>query len=281
MQSSCKVQEYRATRVARASLSGGSSVRFGHKMLVSMLPSAPQFIRHAPGLCSALLLSLVACGGTTGKSSEVPKLDAGNGSSGDSGQTPPPADAASDASDASSSKAHDTGTPAPAGDAAGAAPRNSSCTSTSQQTGTAVNTSYGRLDGKLVYVVGAGQDRQCNGDDSHVHLQLEVSGEVYDVAVDIGKAPNDEVAMYQESITVPDGTWSEGWHGSDSLVYPSIGVHSTSFVTADPGTIASRISLRSPTRAKSPSSARGTARATAATTCTARGRARVRKMGLL
>jgi hypothetical protein len=202
-----------------------------------MLSSTVQFIRCAPAVSSVLFVVLAACGGSTTKSSEVPKFDATPSTTADAGHTPP-ADAGRDTS---TSTTHDTGGPAPAADTGGAAPRNSSCTPTNQQTGTAVTTSYGRLDGTLVYIVGAGQGQQCNGDDSHVHLQVEVSGEVYDVAVDIGKAPNDEVGMYQETLAVPGGAWSEGWHGSDSLVYPSIGVHSTSFVTADPDTIASQI----------------------------------------
>jgi len=125
-----------------------------------------------------------------------------------------------------------TGTPAP---------RNASCVPTSQQSGTAVNTSHGRLDGTLVYVVGVGQDHQCNGDSSHVHLQVQVSGEVYDVAVDIGTAPSDEVGSLEQSMALPGGPWAEGWHGSDSLAYPSLGLHSSSFVTAAPSAMGSQV----------------------------------------
>jgi hypothetical protein len=110
-----------------------------------------------------------------------------------------------------------------------------------QQTGTAVDSPHGRLDGTLVYVVLVGTDKQCNGDDSHVPLQIEVSGEVYDVAVDIGTAPNDEVGSYMETLAVPGGAWAEGWHAADSLGYPSLGVHSTSFTTMDPPAMAAQL----------------------------------------
>jgi hypothetical protein len=150
-----------------------------------------------------------------------------------------------------------------------AAPRNAACTPTSQQTGTVVDTNHGRLDGTLVYVVPPigdaddagyyedgfdgggngdggfhhGQDggfdagpngalRRCNGDSSHVHLQISVTGNVYDVAVDIGAA-GDEVGTYQEAIALPGGAWAEGWH-VDNLSYGSLALRATSFPLASP-----------------------------------------------
>jgi hypothetical protein len=130
---------------------------------------------------------------------------------------------------------------APPLDAGVSAPRNASCTPTKQQLGTLTDSPHGRMDGTLVYVVNVGEDKQCNGDDSHVHLQVEVSGNVYDVAVDIGTAPNDEVGMYQTTIALPDGAWSEGWHDSDDLSYPSLGLSSTSFTTMDPDHMAAQV----------------------------------------
>jgi hypothetical protein len=133
----------------------------------------------------------------------------------------------------------DAASDAAASTAADAATRNAACTPTSQQTGTVVNTTHGRLDGTLVFVVPpVGDYDQCNGDSSHVHLQVEVSGSVYDIAVDIGTAPNDEVGMYQQAIALPDGAWSEGWHGDDTLSYKTLGLSSTSFPVESPTAIA-------------------------------------------
>jgi hypothetical protein len=139
------------------------------------------------------------------------------------------------------SDSHVADAPASTTPDAGAVMRNAECTSTSDQTGTAVSTSHGRLDGTLVYVVGVGQGKQCNGDDSHVHLQIEVSGSVYDVAVDIGTAPNDLAGIYEESMAVPGGAWAEGWHGSDTLAYPSLNIHSSSFTTMQPDALGSDV----------------------------------------
>jgi hypothetical protein len=86
-------------------------------------------------LTGASLLVLLGCGG----------------SSNDSRSTTP--DATAPAEDASSPDAStDDGASDDAGDP-DAAPRNAACTPTSEQLGTAVNTTHGRLDGTLVYVV--------------------------------------------------------------------------------------------------------------------------------
>jgi hypothetical protein len=187
-------------------------------------------------LCHALLVSFIAVAGCASSpgTTPVPQLDAGHG-------TPDTADG----HDAPALQdAHADGE-ADAGDSGGTdavATRNAACTPLPDQTGTAVNTSHGRLDGTLVYVVDVGETQKiCNGDDSHVHLQIEVNGAVYDVAVDIGTAPNDEVGSYEESIAVPGGVWAEGWHGADNLGYPSLGVHDTSFVTMAPAAMAAEV----------------------------------------
>jgi hypothetical protein len=120
------------------------------------------------------------------------------------------------------------------------AARNAACTPTSQQTGTITNTKHGRLDGTLVYVLPVDGSYACNGDSSHVHLQIEVSGLVYDVAIDIG-ATGDEVGLYQTSMAMPDGAWAEGWHGSDSLTYPTLGVKSSAMPLAAPSDVASQV----------------------------------------
>lgn len=103
-----------------------------------------------------------------------------------------------------------------------------------------VNTTHGRLDGTLVYVLPIDGSGACNGDSAHVHLQIEVSGSVYDVAVDIGKS-GDEVGWYEQTMSVPGGAWSEGWHGSDDLGYSSLGAASTEFATLDPASMGNEV----------------------------------------
>jgi hypothetical protein len=103
-----------------------------------------------------------------------------------------------------------------------------------------VNTSHGRLDGTLVYVLPVDGSSSCNGDSAHVHLQIEVSGSVYDVAVDIGKT-GDEVGWYEQTMAVPGGAWAEGWHGSDTLGYNALGLTASQFATLDPASMASEV----------------------------------------
>jgi hypothetical protein len=204
-------------------------------------------MRRLAIVCSSPLL-LAACSGSSGyaatgtpvspSSSDADSNDAGRRSDdasipvvdpGQDGASPPPNE--------------DSGTYDPSGDDAGSASaldaslgppaRDSTCTPLSQQTGTAVNTTHGRLDGTLVYVLPIDGSNSCNGDSAHVHLQVEVSGSVYDVAVDIGKS-GDEVGWYEKTMAVPGGTWAEGWHGSDELGYESLGLTSSAFTTLAP-----------------------------------------------
>jgi hypothetical protein len=184
--------------------------------------------------------------GTNGGGSQTGAPPSG-GLSGDA-SSPPVIDPAQDAAAPPNSSDDGGGSPSqpdaalPSGPDAGSGPpsRNSTCTPLSQQTGTAVNTTHGRLDGTLVYVLPIDGASTCNGDSAHVHLQIEVSGFVYDVAVDIGKS-GDEVGWYEETMAVPGGAWAEGWHGSDSLGYSSLSLTSSEFATLDPTTMGSEV----------------------------------------
>jgi hypothetical protein len=114
------------------------------------------------------------------------------------------------------------------------------CTPQSSETGIAINTQHGRLDGYLSFVVPIGGSFSCNGDNSHVHLQIRAGGSIYDVAVDTGKFSGD-VNLYEADMPLPDGAWSEGWHGSDALTYTALGIHSSEFMPQDPATLGTKI----------------------------------------
>ncbi|MFI5298372.1 MAG: hypothetical protein ACHREM_09760 [Polyangiales bacterium] len=179
-----------------------------------------------------------AAGPVVEDASTPPIADAGT-TAHDSGVHPPGKDAGTpkpgtDSGSISPPSTSDAGTVTPSSDSGSTTPaRNSSCTPLSKQTGTAVNTNHGRLDGTLVYVLPVDGSSSCNGDSAHVHLQIEVSGSVYDVAVDIGKS-GDEVSWLQQTIAVPGGPWAEGWHGSDALGYSSLGLSSSAFTALSP-----------------------------------------------
>jgi hypothetical protein len=187
------------------------------------------------GITTAGLLA--GCGGTSksngaGPDGGVPSD--GQAPSGDDDSTP---DANVDTGGGSSD---DSGLSVPDAADDDAAARNATCTPLSAQTGTLVDTDHGRLDGTLVYVVPISGPSKCNGDNAHVHLQIEVSGSVYDVAVDVG-AVGDEVGTYQESLAIPGGAWAEGWHGTDTIGYPALGLKSASFPVAAPADVATQV----------------------------------------
>lgn len=102
--------------------------------------------------------------------------------------------------------------------------------------GSALTTAHARLDGYVVSIIPPGQGRQCNGDSSHVHLQVLMSKGIYDVAANV------DGRMFQKDAPLAGGAWSEGWHTQDALDYPSgLGVHSTDFTLTGVNVVAAEV----------------------------------------
>jgi hypothetical protein len=108
-------------------------------------------------------------------------------------------------------------------------PTRQACTSNFGSALTASPT-FGRLDGYLVAIVPPGSGSACNADTSHVHLQIRMSGGIYDVAVDVTDAATgvDDVhsATFDEAMPV-NLPWTEGWHTALLADYVAMGHHST------------------------------------------------------
>jgi hypothetical protein len=167
-------------------------------------------------LSSSMVASTVAaCGGSTSS-------PGGEGAS-DAGAVETSVDAApsGDGSSAvdSSDSASDGATDIDSGDGT---PTRQPCTG---NLGTALDTEFGRLDGYIVSIVDVGDSKMtCNGDDSHVHLQVMMNGGIYDVAVNV------DGMFYEMDMPLPTPAWSEGWHyGTIFNDYATLGVHSTQF----------------------------------------------------
>jgi hypothetical protein len=92
--------------------------------------------------------------------------------------------------------------------------------------GSALSATYGRLDGLLVAIVPPGNGG-CNADTDHVHLQVLANNAVYDVAVTVGSTGGvDDVHTFTFDHGMPGPTWAEGWHTGVLNDYVSLGVHS-------------------------------------------------------
>jgi hypothetical protein len=102
--------------------------------------------------------------------------------------------------------------------------------------GSAMNTTFGRLDGFLVSIIDPGQGAGCSGDAHHVHLQILVNGGIENIAVNVDSSigtPN--VDFLQVNAPLAGAPWSEGWHPSQLLDYTNnLGVHSTDFAVTTP-----------------------------------------------
>lgn len=167
-------------------------------------------------LRSALLIAWVGCGSSSGgpPATVDGSFDA---AAVHDGRPPNNADASSDASaDAAGGNVDGTPTRQP-------------CTS---HFGSALPSSgtFGRMDGYLVAIVPPGSTSGCNSDSSHVHLQIQVNGAIYDIAIDAtdGQTHTDDVHTGTLDIAMPSGpAWSEGFHTGVTLDYPSLGVHAS------------------------------------------------------
>jgi len=83
-----------------------------------------------------------------------------------------------------------------------------------------VPTNHGRLDGQLVAIV-VPNTRRCPSDDTHLHLQVLVSGSVYDIAINLDGLEG------ETDVPLPGPPFAEGWHPTVDLDYPTdLGLHS-------------------------------------------------------
>lgn len=92
---------------------------------------------------------------------------------------------------------------------------------------------FGRLDGFLVSIVPPGSGNNCNADDSHVHLQIEMNQAIYDIAIDVtdGSTGMDDVHTTTRELALP--AWSEGFHTGETFDYVAQGVHAADLPLLD------------------------------------------------
>jgi hypothetical protein len=170
----------------------------------------------------ALLLLAAGCGGGRALSGD---LDAGPGVEAGAEAAPASPDAAPGGHDAAVAETDGPVTPGDDG-----TPTRVQCTS---QYGTGLTTAHGRLDGFLVAMVEPGHGG-CNADSNHLHLQVQMQGAVYDVAVNVNsdQSTSDPTVYLKEwDGTLPDGAWAEGWHPDFALDYTTLGLSSTDFTS--------------------------------------------------
>jgi hypothetical protein len=150
--------------------------------------------RARPAAAGLLLLALLGCGG------------AGPDGTPDAGSAPSTSDAG----------------PATSPDGT---PTRVACTS---HLGTGLTTAFGRLDGFLVAVLPPGH-QGCPSDTDHVHLQVRMAGETYDIAITAVDTNGVSVAFLEKDLALPGGAWSEGWHPDVHLDYVQLGLHDADF----------------------------------------------------
>ncbi len=181
----------------------------------------------APGLPGPGTTTIPADAGSSARDAMPPPAsDAAPPTGRDGGGTPPP------------SPPPPAPAPAPPGSDAGPGspdgpPTRLQCTGS---LGSSLSSQHARLDGYVVAVIAPGQGKQCNGDSSHVHLQVRMNNQIYDVAANV------DGQMTTRDAPLLAGPWAEGWHTADALNYPTdLGAHSADFTMTGTNAVASAV----------------------------------------
>lgn len=163
---------------------------------------------------------------------------------GSSGPTPAATDPATDPTTVAGDGGSDDGggngeldaAPAPGLDAAApvfddGTPTRLACVGT---LGGGLSPTHGRLDGTLVSVVPV-KAGGCPSDPDHLHLQIRMSGAVYDIAVNLDGLEGEIDAP------LPGIPYAEGWHPM-TMDYPTdLGLHSTALSVSGRAAVRARV----------------------------------------
>jgi hypothetical protein len=96
---------------------------------------------------------------------------------------------------------------------------------------------FGRLDG-TVFALVEPRTKGCPSDSSHLHVQIQSQGSVYDAAVNL------DGLSTTVSAPLAAGPWSDGWHRSVSLDYArDLKVHSANFSPTSLKTLESALTV--------------------------------------
>ena len=100
--------------------------------------------------------------------------------------------------------------------------------------GGGLSPTHGRLDGTLVSVVPV-KAGGCPSDPDHLHLQIRMSGAVYDIAVNLDGLEGEVDAP------LPGIPYAEGWHPM-TMDYPTdLGLHSTALSVSGRAAVRARV----------------------------------------
>ncbi len=100
-------------------------------------------------------------------------------------------------------------------------------------------TLWGAVEADLVAITPPGAPGNCPNDSGHVHLQLDITGKRYDVAVNVESTTGDPMSILTKDL--PAQLPALGYSNS-SFDYPlTLGVHSTEFVSVAKAALVTRL----------------------------------------
>jgi hypothetical protein len=187
-------------------------------------------------LAVSLLLLLVGCGApvATAVADDAALDDAAVASEvASDGESPSP-----DAPD-SASIGTDSAVPETSPDGGALPVRRLPCVSTAQLASDLPKNVYGAVEAELVAITPPGTKTSCPTDTGHVHLQLDITGKRYDVAVNVESTTGAEMAIFTKDL--PPTLQSFGYHPAKFDFPTDLGAHSTDFVPTAKAALITRI----------------------------------------
>jgi hypothetical protein len=170
----------------------------------------------------ALSVAMVGYAGCGGDNAAAPETSPGPGAVGpesDAGDGTSTTDATTGAADGASPSFND-GTPT-----------RIACTN---KLGHALSAAHGRLDGQLVAIVPPGKEG-CPSDSTHLHLQVRMNGDVYDIAVNLDGFEGETDAP------LPGVPYAEGWHEMALDYVSAFNLHSNAITLTTQPSIQARL----------------------------------------
>ena len=179
-------------------------------------------------LLLCLLFGLASCSGSNGAPSGSPD---GTDAAGDTGTTPGD-DTGSGGTD-SGTPLTDTGTPTtdtgtPGGGDAGTV-RRLPCLGRAALDHSLPADQNGALEGELVSLVPPGSGGGCPADSDHLHLQVDVSGKRYDIAIDVNSTKGGNPIALLTKDVAPGAALPLGWNAVGYDFVKDLGAHSGDF----------------------------------------------------
>ncbi len=119
-------------------------------------------------------------------------------------------------------------------------PERLACVSSSRLASGLPTSTYGAVEADLIAIIPPYSSVNCPSDSGHVHLQLDISGKRYDVAINVESTTGDQVSILTKDL--PAGQLpAEGFSNVGFSYVNTLGVHSTEFTAMSKSALVAKL----------------------------------------